>query len=455
VIEARNSMPQNAMATTGATEEILTTSIGKASWRALIASWLGWMFDGYESWALVLVMGLAVRQLLPPEKLPMASIYTGGLLSVTLLGWAVGGVAAGILADYVGRKRMLMFSILWYAVFAGLTALSRDYWSLLIFRFFTGIGLGGEWGPGTAIVAELWSPSTRGRAAGALHAAYGVGIFLASGIWLLLNPLGPSSWRYMFVIGVLPAFLLLYIRRSVDDSALWVDADRRRREAQKRLEMGVVSRQDRELAQFTIIRILSDPELRRRVGLLLLMSISAVVGYWSISTWIPQYAARLAVTSGHQSQLSASLVGLTLSAGSIAGYLVLGWLADAFGRKPTIWFYYLGALTVSLCLFLFVHDTRVLLVMAAANGFFTNGLFAWMTIYLPELFPTRVRGSAISLVFDSSRSVAALGPLLAGWLISSLGGIETAAAMMSFIYVVGLVVTPFAGPETKGKALPT
>jgi MFS family permease len=93
--------------------------------------------------------------------------------------------------------------------------------------------------------------------------------------------------------------------------------------------------------------------------------------------------------------------------------------------------------------------------MAAANGFFTNGLFALMTIYLPELFPTRVRASAISLVFDSSRIVAALGPLLAGWLISSLGDIETAAAMMSFIYVVGLAVTPFAGPETKGKRLPT
>jgi MFS family permease len=176
---------------------------------------------------------------------------------------------------------------------------------------------------------------------------------------------------------------------------------------------------------------------------------------WSVSTWIPQYAARLAANDGHQSQLSASLVGLTFSAGSIAGYLVLGWLADTFGRKPTIWFYYTGALTLSLCFFLFVHDTHGLVVMAAANGFFTNGLFAWMTIYLPELFPTRVRGSAISLVFDSSRIVAALGPLLAGWLISSLGGIETAAAMMSLIYVVGLVVTPFAGPETKGKPLPT
>jgi MFS family permease len=112
-VSDRNTISRNAMAATGATEEIWTTSISKASWRALAASWLGWMFDGYESWALVLVMGLAVFQLLPSEKLPMASLYTGGLLSGTLLGWAAGGIAAGLLADYIGRKRMLMLSILW------------------------------------------------------------------------------------------------------------------------------------------------------------------------------------------------------------------------------------------------------------------------------------------------------------------------------------------------------
>jgi len=258
----------------------------------------------------------------------------------------------------------------------------------------------------------------------------------------------------MFVIGILPAFLLLYVRRWVDEPALWVAANRRRREARKRLEMGGVSQQDRELVQFTVTRVLSDTELRRRVGLLLLMSISTVVGWWSVSTWIPQYAAQLASNGGQQSQLSVSLVVLVFSAGAIAGYLVLGLLADIIGRKPTTWLYYLGALGLSLCFFLLVHDKHVLLVMAAANGFFTNGQFAWMTIYLPELFPTRVRGSAISLVFDSTRSIAALGPLLAGWLISSFGGIGTAAAMMSLIYVVGLVVSPFAGPETKGKPLP-
>jgi MFS family permease len=258
----------------------------------------------------------------------------------------------------------------------------------------------------------------------------------------------------MFVIGILPAFLLLYVRRWVHDPALWVAANIRRREARKRLEMGVVSQQDRELTQFTITRVLSDPELRRRVGLLLLMSLSSVVGWWSVSTWIPQYAAELATKAGQRSQQWASLAGLMYNAGGIPGYLVLGWLADTFGRKRTTWLYYLGALGLSLCFFLLVHDMRALLLMAAANGFFTTGQFAWMTIYLPELFPTRVRGSAMCLVFDSSRGIAAFGPLLAGWWISSFGGIGTPAAVMSLIYVLGLVVAPFAGPETKGKPLP-
>lgn len=139
--------------------------------------------------------------------------------------------------------------------------------------------------------------------------------------------------------------------------------------------------------------------------------------------------------------------------GSIAGYLAFGLLADTFGRKPSIWLYYLGALGLSWCFFLRVTGWYALLTTAGANGFFIGGQFAWMTIYLPELFPTRVRGSAISIVFDGSRTVAALGPLLAGWLASSFGGIGRAAAIMSLIYIIGLIVTPFAGPETKGVTL--
>ena len=428
-------------------------SIDSSAWRALAASWLGWMFDGYETWALVLVLVPAVHQLLSPERLPKASIYAGALLTATLLGWAAGGIAAGVLADYIGRRRMLMLSILCYAVFTGLTALSWDYWSLLAFRFCTGIGLGAEWGPGAAIVAEFWPPSSRGRAAGTLHSAYGVGLLLASGIWLLLNSLGPSSWRYMFVIGILPAFLILYVRRWVDEPAVWLDANRGRQEAQKRLEMGGTSQRDRELVEFTITRILSERELRRRVGLLTLMSVTTVVGWWSVSTWIPQYAAQVSTNAEQQSQVSSSLAGLMFSIGSVVGYLALGFLADMFGRKPTTWLYYLGALVFSLCFFLLLRD-RALLAMITANGIFSGGQFAWLTIYLPEVFPTRVRGSAISLVCNSSRILAALGPLLTGWLVSFFGGIGPAAAMISLIYVVGLVVSPFAGPETKGQPLP-
>ena len=366
-----------------AVREIWPVSIDSSAWKALTASGLGWMFDGYENYALILAMAPAVRQLLPREAANV-TFYMGGLLTATLLGWAVGGIVAGVLTDYVGRRRMLMLSICWYAIFAGLTALSWDYWSFFACRLLTGLGLGAEWGPGAAIVAEFWPPSSRGRAAGVLHSSFGIGIFLASGIWELLSAQGPSSWRYMFAIGVLPAFVLLYARRGVQEPALWLTSNRNRRQARHRLEIGNSSELDEELNQFTMTRILSDPGLRRRVGLLLLMSISSVVGWWSGSTWIPQYAAEWTAKTGQAVLLSPSLTASLFGVGAIAGYIALGFLADMVGRKPVIWLYYLGALILSLSLFLLANTRSALLILAAANGFFASGQFSWMTIYLPE-----------------------------------------------------------------------
>ncbi len=254
-------------------------TIGPRARHALIASWLGWLFDGFETYALVLVMGTAVHQLLPSGRLAAAPLYVAGLLSATLLGWACGGVIAGVLTDYIGRRRMLMLSVLWYAAFTGLTALSGGYWALLSFRFLVGLGLGAEWGPGAAIVAELWPPPSRGRAAGTLHAAHGVGFLLAVCAWLVIEPLGPGSWRWMFVVGVAPAFLLLYVRRAVREPTLWVAADARRREARARIVTGTGSTADRETVRFTLAQTLSRPELRQRVGLLCVMSLASVVGW--------------------------------------------------------------------------------------------------------------------------------------------------------------------------------
>ncbi len=158
--------------------------------------------------------------------------------------------------------------------------------------------------------------------------------------------------------------------------------------------------------------------------------------------------------AGRGAQRWASLTGLLYNLGGIVGYVTLGFMADVWGRKRTIWLYYLGSLPLVLVLFLVVQDPGWLLVVAAVNGFFTLGQFAWLPVYLPELFPTAVRGSAISLVFDVTRYVAALGPLLAGWLITTLGGISHAASLIGLIYLLGLVATPLAGPETKGQPLP-
>ncbi|HLH27217.1 MAG TPA: MFS transporter [Chloroflexota bacterium] len=433
----------------------LSRSIGAAEWRALAASWLGWMFDGYETYALVLVAGIATRQLIAADQVAQLPIYVGGLLCVTLLGWATGGVLAGILADYVGRKRMLMYSILWYAAFTGLTALAPNYWVLLGMRFLTGLGLGAEWGPGTAMVAEFWPPAVRGRAAAVLQSAFGFGFLAASAAWFLIGPLGAGAWRYMFLLGVLPALLLLYIRTQVQEPALWVTAAERRQAARERAARGqALDAAEHGLLRFTMAQVLAVPVLRRRLFLLVLMSLSTNVGWWATSTWIPQYAAQLAGGASLDAAQWATYTALTYNLGAIVGFLALGTVADLWGRKPATFLFFLGSVVIVELLFLGVHEPRLLLFAAAVNGFFTSGLFTWMPIYTPEVFPTYVRGSAISMVFDSSRYVAAWGPLLAGWLITALGGIGTAAAIVGLIYVLGLVITPWAGPETRGQPLP-
>jgi len=246
----------------------------------MVSAWVGWMFDGYENYAFVLVMPIAMRQLVPPDQLDRVALYSGAILAATLVGWATGGVIFGIVSDYLGRKRVLMLSILWYSIFSGLTFFAPSYQILMLCRFLTGLGLGAEWGAGTAIVAELWPSTHRGRAAGILQSAFGAGFFVASVAWFFVGQSGPESWRYMFLIGALPALMLLYIQREVEESPMWLEARERRRRVKARAAIGgTPSIEDRQVVQFTLAYVLSDPQLRRRSTLLLLMSLSTVVGW--------------------------------------------------------------------------------------------------------------------------------------------------------------------------------
>jgi MFS family permease len=431
-----------------------TPGIGAAR-RALLAAALGWLFDGYETYALILVGAVAIRDLVAPGDIAQLPLYFGGLTAVTLLGWATGGLICGVLADYLGRRRTLMLSIVTYAAFTGVSALAPSYWALLACRFLTGLGLGGEFAPGTTLVSELWPPARRGRAAGALASAFGFGCLVASGLWLVVGGLGHGAWRAMFVIGVLPALLLLWLRRGVEDPAIWREADRRRRSARQAARVGRrLSPEERRLTRFTVGDLLTNPELRTRTLLLLVMALASVVGYWGVSSWVPQYAGHVAAVAGYTAGRWGALAGLLFSVGGIAGYVALGWLGDLWGRKPTIALFFAGSVAAVLAPFLIEDDLVLYMAAAALNGFFVSGQFAWMAMYLPEVYPTPVRGTGTAVVFNSARYLAAIGPLVAGWVVESLGGIARAAALMSAVYVLGLLAAPFAAPETRGRPLP-
>lgn len=431
-------------------------TIDKSSRRALVASWLGWTFDGFETYALVLAGSAAVTSLGTSGQLQHLPAYVGALVAATLLGWALGGIVAGFAADYIGRRRTLMISILWYALFTGLTAFVPGYWWLLALRFITGMGLGAEWGSATALIGELWPDRSRGRAAAVLQSGFGVGAVLAALAWLLLQPVGSEGWRYLFLVGALPALIVLYVRRAVHDPEMWTEIRDHRREAKAAAAGGgQVSAADRELLRSPFTAVFSRPHLRQRALRLLLITVVSVVGLYSVSAWIPQYTGQLAKTAGQPAATWAANAGLVFNAASVPGYLLLGYLADKWGRKPTMLLYYAGSALILPIFFFAVSTPGVALVAAGFAGFFILGQFAWMPIYLPELFPTAGRATAISAVFNSARIAGSLVTLATGLLISLLGGISTAATTVGVAsYVIALCVIWFVGPETKGQPLP-
>ena len=428
----------------------------RGHWRVLAASFLGWIFDGYESYALVVVLPFALRSLLSPKELQTTAIWAGMAIGVTLLGWGIGGLVGGTLADYLGRKRVMILSVLAYALLSGVTALSVSFTMFAVLRFITGFAMGSEWSTGVAMLAETWPDRARPKGAGLLQSGFGWGTLLAALVWWAigrLQPLGGESWRLVFVIGALPALATVYIRRALNESERWRQAVREQRwaatERDARTERTTVAR------PLTITEIFRQPESRRRVLLLLVMSFASMVGWWAISTWLPAYAQDLAHAE-HYTNLAAwsSRAATLYTIGTVVSYMSSGFLADAIGRKGFLLVTYAGALLLTPVTYLWTHSVEALLFVAPINGFFTLGLaFSWMAIYLPELFTSSVRSTASSFVFNSTRLVAWVFPILAGSMIQEFGGVSRAAVTMGMVYVLGLLV-PWFLPDTTGKPLP-
>jgi MFS family permease len=429
-------------------------SINRQQWSALLASNLGWFFDGYETYALILTVGGALGQLLDPAMHAQIPFYAGLVIALTLLGWGLGGLIGGVLTDYIGRKRMMMVAILAYSLTTGLSAFSWNWESFAALRFIVGLAMGSEWATGTAMTAEIWPDRHRGKGAGLMQCGLGTGFFIASFVWLFMSGVGQHAWRYMYLIGVLPGLATLWMRAGIPESEQWQRVDKDRRETLARKRSGVaLDEHEQALTRFTLIDLFAVPELRRRTLIAVLMSLSTTLGWWGISTWVPPYIGSVALHAGLSASRWASFAGMAYNAGAIAGYIGLGFLADAYGRKRVTFLFFAMAFLLTPVLFMWTHDIGLLLAVACVTGFFSLGQYTWMPTWLPELYPTRIRGTAIAFCFNVPRFLAWSGPLVAGTLISRFGGYGHAAVTVGFIYLVGLVLAPFL-PETRGKPLP-
>jgi MFS family permease len=429
-------------------------SLSRAQWNTLLASNLGWLFDGFETYALILTVGPALHQLLDPGHYAQIPAYAGTIIAITLLGWGFGGLIGGVLADYVGRKRMMIIAVLAYSLMTGLSAFSFNWISFAILRFMVGLAVGSEWATGSSMMAELWPDNARGKGAGLMQCGLGIGFFVASFVWLFISPLGPGSWRYMYLIGVVPALLTLWIRRSIPESHLWEKADAKRRAALDQKRSGqALDESEQKLARFTLVDLFSDPAIRKQTIIVFLMSLTTTVGFWGISTWVPPFVAGIAAKDGLSAAAWASYAGMAYTVGSVLGYASLGFLADAYGRKPVTIAYFILALLLTPVLFFWTQDLKLLLILACVNAFFSNGQYTWMPVWLPELYPTRMRATALAFAFNAPRFVAFLGPLLAGTMIVQFGGFGHAAMVLALIYFVGIAAAPFLR-ETRGQSLP-
>jgi MFS family permease len=446
-------MTQPMSETTATAVEPWYRKLDATQWKTLLASNLGWIFDGFEAYTLILTVGMALRQLLDASEHERIPTYAGAIIATTLIGWALGGMAAGVLADYIGRKRTMILSILTYSIMTGLSAFAWDWTSFAAMRFLVGLAIGSEWVTGTSITAELWPAYARGRGAGLFQCGFGIGFFLAALVWLMVGAIGPGAWRAMYLIGALPALLTLWIRRAIPESAVWERADEHRRAAAERRRSGRASTEDRALTRFTLADLFIEPEIRRRTIVALLMATASATGFWAISTWIPPYVGSVAAKAGLPATQWASYAGMTYTAGTIGGYICFGALADAYGRKPVTLVFFALSLLLTPVLFQWTSNLHLLLADAAVLGFFASGQFTWMSSWLPELFPTRMRATGAGFIFNASRVPAACGVLISGAVIVYFGGYGNAATTIALIYVLGLVACPLL-PETAGKPLP-
>jgi MFS family permease len=406
-------------------------------------AWSGWTLDGMDSVIYALVLSPALTELLPKSGVkatPAQVAFTGSILfALFLIGWGLSFVW-GPLADRFGRRPVLAGTIFFYAIFTGAAALSQTVWQLGLFRLLAGIGIGGEWALAGTYVAEAWPEDRRKMGAGYLQTGYYAGFFLASALNYTVG--AHYGWRAMFCCGLAPIIVAFIILFGVKEPERW----------QHKVKL------NRATSASSICAIFRPPYARRTLVNTVLLA-SAVCGLWAAAVYTPAAVIELAKRAGMlqpQAVRVSSLALGWLSMGTILGCLAVPVLAERFGRKPTLAFYFAGMATCIVLsfgwAFYLAQGLHVFITLLFFLGFF-GGNFAVFSLWLPEQYATTVRATAFAFTTSFGRFIAAGVNFAVGALVSHLGTLGKPVAFTAIAFGIGLLVLPFA-VETRGRALP-
>ena len=378
--------------------------LSKQQWKSGIAAWLGWLFDGLELHLYTLVATPLVVQLLhaPSSSDPQVKEKAAYIQAAFLIGWALGGAFFGRLGDLLGRSRALALTVLTYALCTGLCATAQTWWQLMLFRFIAALGIGGEWAVGASLLTETWPRRWRPWLAAVLQTGVNIGVLAGAGIVALLAPRLPvNGERYVFLVGVVPALLVFWIRRHVPEPETW-----------QRAEAAVQHRNPgaRELFRGRIASI------TLRTTLVCAFGLSA---WWLFLFWQSQHLRKLLTDAGPSPAEITATVSMSFFAVNVAaivGNFAAGWTARGIGNRRAIQFCFVGLGASIVGAFIVPHGIGALAWFWFPLVGFFSGVFGLFTMYLPPLFPTLLRTTGAGFCYNIGRIAAAIASIVFGWL---------------------------------------
>ncbi len=390
---------------------------------SLIAGGLGWMLDAMDVMLYSLVIVYLIRDF------AMDTRTAGFLTSLTLVASAIGGFLFGVIADRIGRVRALMASILIYALASAACGFSHTIPQLATFRFVLGLGMGGEWTTGAALIAETWRAEHRGKALGFMQSAYAIGEAIAALIVAAVLP--HFGWRAVFFVGVLPAFLVIWIQRRMPEPELW--------------KLRVVCKD-----KVPLRKLLEKGVLRNGI-LATSMNALSMFGYWGLLPWVPGYLSLSPAQGGRGlSLLKTTSFFLVLCFGKWLGYALFGFFSDAFGRRKP-YFLYLIIAAALVPIYGMSRSAFWLLALGPLVAFFGTGYFSGYAAIASELFPGEIRAAAMGLSYNIGRGISAVAPFAVGALALRYG-IGPAFFLQAGAFLMAALLA-LALPETRGQAL--